>query len=107
MRSGPFSEIGTRAAAASAAMRSGETSGMLQLPGRGMARLRMTGGGIDHVAGGGVAFIAGRKQRRAFLAADSLGKGTARVEAAAGGRIDRIGRIAGDRRLLRAPVGIE
>ena len=41
------------------------------------------------------------------LRADIFGKCTAGVETAARRRIDRIGRIAGDRRLVRAVVGIE
>jgi len=62
------------------------------------------GRGIMHVAGGDMHRIA--QQFRRALHADRLGERAACVEATAGGRIDRIGRVAGDRRLLDTTRGI-
>ena len=46
------------------------------------------------------------RERRDSIGADRLGENTAGTEAAAGGRVDRVGRIAGQRRFLAAAVGV-
>src|SRR3954451_9690270 len=68
-----------------------------------VARIR-----VEHVAGSDMGFSARHPPRRTIkrrlpLAAHLLGEWAARVEAAAGRRVDRVWRVAGDRRLVDAP----
>ena len=62
-------------------------------------------GRIGHVAGDLVADTAD-PERGHLGRAHRLGEGAARMEAAARGRIDGVGRVAGERRLLGALVGV-
>ena len=68
-------------------------------------RLRQMAG--DEMRTGAVLAIQRRGQRRHQFGADRLGERAARAEAAAGRRIDRIGRIAGQRHLGGAPIRIQ
>ncbi len=63
------------------------------------------GRGLVEIAGDGV-IRAHRAQRGRRIGTVRHREGAAGAEAAAGGRIDRVGRIAGDRRAIHAPVGI-
>ena len=63
--------------------------------------------GIDHQAGALVQAASSGASAGSSLRADRLGEGAAGVEAAAGGRVDRVRRIAGERRHLGAAVGID
>ena len=54
-----------------------------------------------------VGAIQRRRERRHEFRADRLGEGATRAEAAAGWRIDRVGRIAGQRHFRGAAIGIE
>src|ERR1044071_8182830 len=74
------------------------------LPETGPAVARMP---IEHMAGGDVLGLSGgASERRVHLAAYRFGERTARVEAAARGRVDRVWRIAGNRRLVDAPARV-
>src|SRR5258708_7136082 len=92
----PFTACTVRSGVTKATWRS-RTSRRLLMSGR---RFRMTRSRHPHVAGDRLP--AGLGERRLDPGADVLGEGAARAEAAARRRIDRIGRIALDRRLLGA-----
>src|SRR6266851_2019170 len=92
----PFTACTVRSGVTKVTWRS-RTSKRLLMSGHG---LRMARARHPHVAGD---FLPPRiGERRLDPGADILGEGTARAEAAARRRIDRIGRIALDRRLLGA-----
>src|SRR5437016_9737631 len=107
-RAGVAASIGTRATAARVATHAGViSSAMGFLSNNVSAGAAVAGLRVDHVAGRLVAVVAGRDEMRAPRRAYGFGEGAARVESAAGWRIDRVGRIAADRRFQRAPVRIE
>src|SRR5580698_1949196 len=92
----PFTACTVRSGVTKVTCRS-RTSRRLLMSGR---RFRMAGAGDAHVAGHRL--TAGLGERRLDPGADILGEGAARAEAAARRRIDRIGWIALDRRLVGA-----
>src|SRR6266481_10144863 len=92
----PFTACTVRSGVTKVTWRS-RTSRRLLMSGR---RLRMAGARHPHVAGDRLP--AGLGERRLDPGANVFGEGTARAEAATRRRIDRIGRIALDRRLMGA-----
>src|SRR5207248_9136372 len=80
------------------------TSRALPLRRSGIGRLAVARARIEHVAGRGMRLVASRgAEHRVAGVAHRLGERAARMKPAARRGVDRVGWVAGDRRLLDSP----